>query len=118
MPKFFPWKPCATKASSRKPYATKASSRKVPSIFGSKHSVHFVDRQEESDTFGGSRYRITSDELIGVVKSDMCTRFLSDVGVLVRDKCGVDWETWRATPEEMKMHLINESAACAKLFVK
>ncbi|KAB2604174.1 hypothetical protein D8674_037983 [Pyrus ussuriensis x Pyrus communis] len=22
--------------------------------------------------------------------------------------CGVDWETWRATPEEMKMHLINE----------
>ncbi|KAB2636113.1 hypothetical protein D8674_026647 [Pyrus ussuriensis x Pyrus communis] len=41
---------------------------------------------------------------------DMRTRFLSDVGVLVRDKYGVDWETWRATPEEMKMHLINELA--------
>ncbi|KAB2636105.1 hypothetical protein D8674_026639 [Pyrus ussuriensis x Pyrus communis] len=65
-----------------------------------------------SDTFGGSRYRITSDELIGVVKSDMGTRFSSNVGVLVCDKCGVDWETWRAIPEEMKIHLINELATC------
>ena len=51
-------------------------------------------------TYGGSRYRITADELMGVVKSDMRASFWSDVGVLVRDKCDADWESWRAIPEE------------------
>ncbi|KAB2600114.1 hypothetical protein D8674_010385 [Pyrus ussuriensis x Pyrus communis] len=43
---------------------------------------------------------------------DMCARFWSDVGVLVHDKCRVDWESSRAIPEELKMHLIDELAIC------
>ncbi|CAN6695413.1 unnamed protein product [Malus baccata var. baccata] len=50
------------------------------------------------------------DELIGVVRLDIRANFWSDVGVLVRDKCGVDWESWKVIPEELKMHLIDEYA--------
>ena len=48
------------------------------------------------------------------MNSDIRSIFLSDVGVLVRDKCGVDWESWRDIPYEMKMHLIDELAVCVK----
>ena len=65
-------------------------------------------------TYGRSRYRITSAELLGVVKSDMRTKFWSDIGVLVDDKCGVDWKSWRTVPKEMKTHLIDELAVCVK----
>ncbi|KAB2612606.1 hypothetical protein D8674_034922 [Pyrus ussuriensis x Pyrus communis] len=65
-------------------------------------------------TYGESCYRITSDKLIGVVKLDMCASFWSDIGVLVCDKCDANWESWRAIPEEMKMHLIDELVVCVK----
>ncbi|TQD75874.1 hypothetical protein C1H46_038593 [Malus baccata] len=61
-------------------------------------------------TYGGSRYRITADEIIGVVKSDKSASFPSNVGAMVRTKCAADWESWRAIPEELKMHMINELA--------
>ncbi|KAB2600184.1 hypothetical protein D8674_010455 [Pyrus ussuriensis x Pyrus communis] len=61
-------------------------------------------------TYGGSCYRITAEELIGVVKSDERASFWSDVGALVHVKCVVDWESWRAIPEELKMHMIDELA--------
>ncbi|KAB2617239.1 hypothetical protein D8674_013108 [Pyrus ussuriensis x Pyrus communis] len=65
-------------------------------------NIYFVDVRH---TYGGSRYR---DELIGVVKSDKRDSFCSDVGALVRVECVVDWESWRAIPEELKMHMIDE----------
>lgn len=38
----------------------------------------------------------------------MHTRFRCDVEVLVRNKYGVDWESWRVVPEKIMTHLINE----------
>ncbi|TQE14287.1 hypothetical protein C1H46_000206 [Malus baccata] len=62
-------------------------------------------------TYGRSRYRITADDLIGVVKSDKRASFSSDVGTMVRTKCDADWESWRPIPKELKMHMIDKLAA-------
>ncbi|KAB2608348.1 hypothetical protein D8674_011516 [Pyrus ussuriensis x Pyrus communis] len=40
----------------------------------------------------------------------MRTSFWSGVGALVREKCAAEWESWRAIPEELKMHMIDELA--------
>ncbi|KAB2597875.1 hypothetical protein D8674_000795 [Pyrus ussuriensis x Pyrus communis] len=63
---------------------------------------------EDPPLYGRSRYRITGDEIIGVVKSNKCASFSSDVGATVRTKCAADWESWKAIPEELKMHMIDE----------
>ena len=68
--------------------------------------------------YGRNRYRITGDEIIGVVKSNKCASFSSDVGAMVHTKCATDWESWRVIPEELKMHMIDELAVCVKLLVK
>ncbi|TQD98219.1 hypothetical protein C1H46_016173 [Malus baccata] len=73
-----------------------------------------VDKKKKRDalavrySFGGSRYRINYKELIVIQKLDKCNKFMCDMRVLVRNKCSVDWESWRAVPEEIKTHLIDE----------
>ncbi|KAB2603119.1 hypothetical protein D8674_004124 [Pyrus ussuriensis x Pyrus communis] len=47
-------------------------------------------------------------ELMGIQKSDMHNKFMHDVRILVRDKCSADWESWRAVPEEIKTHLVDD----------
>ncbi|RXH69062.1 hypothetical protein DVH24_031395 [Malus domestica] len=47
------------------------------------------------------------EELMGIQKLDIRNKFMHDVRVLLRDKCSADWESWRAVPEEIKMHLVN-----------
>ncbi|KAB2622494.1 hypothetical protein D8674_024676 [Pyrus ussuriensis x Pyrus communis] len=38
----------------------------------------------------------------------MVNRFRIDDGVLVRDKCRVDWESWKDVLEEIRTIMINE----------
>lgn len=38
----------------------------------------------------------------------MVNRFRMDDGVLVRDKCRVDWESWKDVLKEIKTIMINE----------
>ncbi|TQE11399.1 hypothetical protein C1H46_002962 [Malus baccata] len=47
----------------------------------------------------------------GVVKSDKRNSFSSDVGAMVCTKRAADWESWRAIPKELKMHMIDKLAS-------
>ncbi|KAB2622776.1 hypothetical protein D8674_024958 [Pyrus ussuriensis x Pyrus communis] len=40
----------------------------------------------------------------------------SYVGALLRTKCDADWDSWRAIPEELKMHMIDELVAIDNMF--
>ena len=68
-------------------------------------------------SYGRSRYRITGDEIVGVVKSDKRGSFLADVGALVRTKCTIELESWRAILEELKMQMIDELAVCVNFII-
>ncbi|KAB2597196.1 hypothetical protein D8674_000116 [Pyrus ussuriensis x Pyrus communis] len=47
-------------------------------------------------------------ELMRIQKWDMHNKFMHDVRVLVLDKCGLDWESWKAVLKEIKTHLVDE----------
>ncbi|TQD82060.1 hypothetical protein C1H46_032410 [Malus baccata] len=54
-----------------------------------------------------SCYRISYAKLVGYKKSDMVNKFRGDVGVLVCDRCRVNWEFWRDIPKEIKTVMID-----------
>ncbi|KAB2596146.1 hypothetical protein D8674_031596 [Pyrus ussuriensis x Pyrus communis] len=59
---------------------------------------------------GGARLSNTMDG------EDIRASFWFDVGALVRDKCVADWESWRAIPKKLKIHMIDELAAIDNMF--
>ncbi|CAN6728179.1 unnamed protein product [Malus baccata var. baccata] len=54
-----------------------------------------------------SRYQITYAELVGYQKSDMVNKFRGDIRVLARDRCRVNWKSWRDVPNEIKTIMID-----------
>ncbi|CAN6570643.1 unnamed protein product [Malus baccata var. baccata] len=45
---------------------------------------------------------------MGIQKLDIRNKFMHNVRALLRDKCSADWESWRAVPEKIKTHFVNE----------